>query len=165
MAGLTKPGKARRLLALERKNPFPGMNPWMQLVWSDVHTRLIGDIAEALGDELPADLVARAEERVVLNEPDEGERIAKAAESEVYPCALRLPLPAVAVPLRQGEPDAALNLQPLIDRCYAKGRYWLLPYDEPPPGLDPDDLAWIRTTWPGSGRLGLGPNRGPGSRF
>jgi len=39
MAGLTKPGKARRLLALERKNPFPGMNPWMQLVWSEVIDR------------------------------------------------------------------------------------------------------------------------------
>ena len=278
MAGLTEAGKAERLIEVERKNPFPGMNPWMQLVWSDVHTRLIGHIAEALGDELPADLVARAEERVVLNEPDEGERIAKADvaileretwrqgrrpvwtpvddpgladrialpilvkteevtprwleirtargrlvtvievaspanktqagraaferkregfvaagvnfmeidlirggqsvrdaragewptdpclvvanraldpnQSEVYPCTLRLPLPAVAVPLRQGEPDAALDLQPLIDRCYAKGRYWLLPYDEEPPFLEPEDLAWAQAVVREAGLVG-----------
>jgi len=265
---LTESVNARTLGPVQRKNPFPGINPWMQLVWSDVHTRLIGHIAEALGEELPADLVARAEERVVLNEPDDGERVSKADvamvepeswrhgrravwtpvddpgladrlampiivktddvtprwleirtargrlitvievaspanktqagraaferkrdsfvaagvnfmeidlirggqsvrharsgewptepclvvanraldpnQSEVYPCALRLPLPAVAVPLRQGEPDAALDLQPLIDRCYAKGRYWLLPYDEEPPALDQADLVWAQ---------------------
>ncbi len=240
----------------------------MQLVWSDVHTRLIGHIAEVLGDELPDDLVARAEERVVLNEPADDERSARAdvavverehwregrrpvwtpvhdpgladrvavpvlvktddvtprwleirtargrlvtvievtspgnktqggraaferrrdgfvaagvnfveidlirggqsisaarsgewpaapclvianraldpSQSEVYPCPLRSPLPAVAIPLRPGEPDAALDLQPLIDRCYARGRYWLLPYDEEPPALSPTDLEWAR---------------------
>lgn len=245
------------------------MNPWMQIVWSDVHTMLIGYIRDALGDELPDDLVARAEERVVLHEPLEEERVLKAdlavvereswrlgrrevwtpandpgladrvavpvlvkteevtprwveirsargklitvievtspanktqggraaferkrdgfvaagvnsveidlirggigardahpgewpaapclvvanratepGQAEVYPCPLREPLPAVAVPLRKGEPDAALDLQPLIDRCYAKGRYWLLPYEDDPPALEPDELAWARS--------------------
>ena len=64
---------------------------------------------------------------------------------EVYPCPLRQPLPAVRVPLRDGEPDAVLDLQPLVDRCYVGGRYWLLPYHQPPsPALTGDDLAWAR---------------------
>lgn len=63
-------------------------------------------------------------------------------QAEVYACPLRQALPAVAVPLRAEEPDAALDLQPLIDRCYSKGRYWMLPYHEDPPALRSDDLEW-----------------------
>ncbi len=44
---------------------------------------------------------------------------------EVYLCPLRNPLPVVRVPLRPNDPDAPLALQPLIDRCYRTGRYWL----------------------------------------
>lgn len=51
---------------MQRKNPFPGIDPWMQTAWSDVHTRLIGCISDALGDELPDDLLARAVENVSL---------------------------------------------------------------------------------------------------
>ncbi|CAN5465268.1 hypothetical protein BH23VER1_BH23VER1_09010 [soil metagenome] len=64
---------------------------------------------------------------------------------EVYPCPLRDPLPVVRVPLRRREPDAALDLQELVDQCYARGRYWKLPYDSDPiPPLDEADLAWAR---------------------
>jgi hypothetical protein len=49
-------------------NPFPGMNPWMQNVWSDLHTRLISHISEALGLELPDDLSSRAEEAIPMQE-------------------------------------------------------------------------------------------------
>ena len=63
--------------------------------------------------------------------------------AEVYPCPLRQPLPAMRVPLRSHEPDAALDLQPLIDRCHLKGRYWMLPYHQPlDPPLSPDDHQW-----------------------
>ncbi len=47
-------------------NPFPGMNPYLQEYWSDVHLALLGFIREALGEELPADLSARTEERVAV---------------------------------------------------------------------------------------------------
>jgi hypothetical protein len=198
------------------------MNPWLQGAWSDVHTMLIGYIRDTLGEELPDDLSARAEENVTLCSPVEeveprwveicsakgklitvievssswnkaprGRRdfdlklrglvqggvnvmeidlirggcsahddraswpqepcqviVTRAAEPgrrEIYPCPLREPLPAVAVPLRVNEPDAALDLQPLIDRCYRLGRYWMLPYHEPPPGeLTEADLDWAR---------------------
>ena len=48
------------------KNPFPGMNPYLQRHWSDVHTRLITFISEALSGELPDDLAARTEERITV---------------------------------------------------------------------------------------------------
>ena len=52
---------------MNRRNPFPGMDPWLELRWPDVHTRLIAFIATALGRRLPDDLVARAEENVTLS--------------------------------------------------------------------------------------------------
>jgi hypothetical protein len=256
-----------------RENPFPGMNPWMQNVWHDLHVRLISYIADALCEELPEDLVARAEENVSLSgevgedeekqqrrpdvvvvddseswkhgvppvwtpENDRGlaDRVAKPvlvetqaptprwieirADSgdlitvievtspanktssgratfeqkvanflhggvsvmeidlirggraardarignwpedpcqiivdrgsrtgltEVYPCPLREPIPVVRVPLRRGEPDAALDVQALIDRCYARGRYWKLKYQQSPvPELGEADLIWAQ---------------------
>ena len=42
------------------------MNPWLQRKWSDVHTKLIAFIAEALTAELPGELAAYAEERIAL---------------------------------------------------------------------------------------------------
>lgn len=45
----------------------------MQAVWSDVHTMLIGYIRDEMTDRLPGDLVARAEEGIVLSSLDEGD--------------------------------------------------------------------------------------------
>ena len=51
-------------------NPFPGMNPFMEQTWPDVHLRLISLTLEALGVELPEDLVAKAEQQVdVIESP------------------------------------------------------------------------------------------------
>ena len=250
------------------KNPFPGMNPWMQQVWSDCHTKLMGFVCESLGTSLPGDLTALAEEHVSLSSPLEedqsrqadvgvvemeawkyGERPSWIPETDgtamdrlvepvivlvdavsprwveirsskgrlitvievtspsnktstgrlsfekkmevllqggvnvmeidlirggiskcespdgkwpesdyqivvrrpqrrdqyqVYPCPMREVLPAVRVPLREGDPEVVLDLQPLIDRCYAIGRYWLLlRYDvELVPPLSDEDRNW-----------------------
>ena len=50
------------------------MNPFLQDSWSDVHTRLISYIGDALSDDLPPDLSARAKERIVLSETGEQKR-------------------------------------------------------------------------------------------
>jgi hypothetical protein len=64
---------------------------------------------------------------------------------EVYPCPLREPLPTIRVPLRSGDPDAPLALQPLIDECYRVGRYWLSDYTrELEPPLPAEDTAWVQ---------------------
>ena len=35
------------------KSPFPGMDPFLERHWEDVHTRLIGYIADALQPHQP----------------------------------------------------------------------------------------------------------------
>lgn len=249
------------------KNPLPGMNPYLELAWTDAHTMLIGYIRDELTDQLPPDLRPRAEEAVAIsaeegrryradvaiseswkrglppqwtpsNVPDGvvvaepeiisaepmterwveirevtgrlvtvievlsvtnkmgvgatayhrkqesyvqagvnlveidlvrgGEHVILASPAqlenrscsrylisvsrsrlpeqlEVYQCPLRERLPAIRIPLRCSDVDAILDLQPLIDRCYEKGRYWQTDYDEVlDPPLAPDDQAWLR---------------------
>lgn len=209
---------------MNRENPFPGINPWMQNVWPDVHTRLIGYIVDVIEDFLPDDLIVRAKEGVKFEIPIAGptprwieiqttgeelvtvieitspanktrpgredfekkinslwERNVNTVEidlvtgphsarsvrtgfdwpkeprqivvnrppdfstHEVYPCPLRDRLPAFRVPLRPVEPGLPLDLQPLINQCFRKGRYWTLPYNEAPDcSLEKEDLAWAR---------------------
>lgn len=49
-------------------NPFPGMNPYLESRWGDVHTSLVTYARDALQDALPRSLRARSEERVFLEE-------------------------------------------------------------------------------------------------
>jgi hypothetical protein len=48
------------------KSPFPGMDPYLEQFWPDLHARLILYASDQLEEQLPADLIARVEERVVL---------------------------------------------------------------------------------------------------
>ncbi len=258
-----------------RQNPFPGMNPFMESAWWDVHVVLLGEIRGSLSSELPDDLMARAEERIEMVEIDEegnqgrrsyrgdvviserwksglpsvwqpeengagslavldpefvpieqaedrqrwveirqadgtivtvievlslvnktakrreyserrqrfmegganvveidllrGGKLTAMADTmpasnpnkgqkpyvvsvfrhsqpercEVYRCGLRDRLPCFRVPLRETDLDVPLDLQPLIDRIYTTGRYWLHDYCKPlDPPLSGDDDQW-----------------------
>ncbi len=249
------------------ENPFPGMNPYLEGSWSDMHTMLIVYIADALSPALPPDLAARAHERitaatdedtcarqgdgapfeewregfpprwtpegsgdaVAVDEPlvfiddSDNERwveirnahgrlitvievlspvnkrqgwaeyrerqrqflsagvalveidllrgglntVAIAPDQlpeaegtrylvcvarprptvrrrEVYPSPLRQRLPTIRVPLRAGDPDVPLAIQPLVDRCYRTGRHWLTAYTRPlDPSLPPEEAEWV----------------------
>jgi len=46
---------------MNRQNPFPGMNPFMERTWSDVQLSLMAQICDLMGKNLPDDLLARAE--------------------------------------------------------------------------------------------------------
>lgn len=53
-------------------SPFPGMDPYLERHWGDVHTRLMVYASSQLNAQLPADLQARVEEGVgveIDNEP------------------------------------------------------------------------------------------------
>src|SRR5262245_8586299 len=52
-------------------SPFPGMDPYLEAHWRDVHASLVIYIRDMIQDQLPPKLVARVEERVVL-ETDQG---------------------------------------------------------------------------------------------
>lgn len=51
------------------KSPFPGMDPYLEAHWSDVHGSLIQSAKAALQPQLGEQLVARSEERLVVEDP------------------------------------------------------------------------------------------------
>lgn len=53
-------------------SPFPGMDPYLEQYWGDVHVRLINNCCNALQRQLPGGLVARMGERLVVG-PSDGE--------------------------------------------------------------------------------------------
>jgi hypothetical protein len=52
------------------KSPFPGMDPYLEQFWRDVHASLIIYSRDQLQGQLPNDLYARVEERIVLESAD-----------------------------------------------------------------------------------------------
>src|SRR5712691_964641 len=53
------------------KSPFPGMDPYLETRWSDVHLSLAVYARNALNRVLPPGLLARAEERAIVSLDDE----------------------------------------------------------------------------------------------
>ena len=51
---------------ISTKNPFPGMNPFLERHWASVHASLISFIWTEIAESLPPDLIARPEERLVV---------------------------------------------------------------------------------------------------
>ncbi len=51
------------------RSPFPGMDPYLEAHWLDVHGSLIHLAKAALQPQLGEDLVARSEERIVVEDP------------------------------------------------------------------------------------------------
>ena len=57
--------------------------------------------------------------------------------------APRFMLPNIRIPLRPTDADVILQLQPLLDACYRRGRYWSIDYTQPvSPKLDDGDQLW-----------------------
>lgn len=59
-------------------SPFPGMDPYLEPFWGDVHSSLVLYARDQLQGLLPRDLRARVQERVFIDNPPVGER-------DVYP--------------------------------------------------------------------------------
>ena len=57
-------------------SPFPGMDPYLEAHWRDVHTSMMTYIRDQIQDQLPSDLVARVEESVSVNMEDGARLIA-----------------------------------------------------------------------------------------
>ena len=60
------------------KSPFPGMDPYLETRWGDVHSRLNIYASDTLSQSLPPGLIARTEERAIVSEPYGGNR-------DIYP--------------------------------------------------------------------------------
>jgi hypothetical protein len=65
---------------------------------------------------------------------------------ELYAFSVYQPVPPVPIPLIPGESEPILELQPLIDRVYQKGRYHLaIDYNLPPqPPFSAEDRQWVQ---------------------
>ena len=56
------------------KNRFPGMNPWLEEFWQDVHATLLVYSRDQLNAELPPGLHARVDERLAIGAEEEKAR-------------------------------------------------------------------------------------------
>lgn len=66
--------------------------------------------------------------------------------SEIWPVALKEPLPTLPIPLLSPDPDVLLDLTMALRHIYVRARYERrINYraDPPPPDLSPDDAAWL----------------------
>jgi hypothetical protein len=64
--------------------------------------------------------------------------------AELYRASYRSPLPSVGIPLRQGDADARLALQPLIEQAYHNGPYDRISYQKDPvPPLPLEEREWV----------------------
>ena len=89
--------------------PFPGMDPWLEQHWGDVHTRLVTYCSDHLQGGLPRDLRARVEERVFLEWEEDGESTGRHVVRVVeYPRSGPARAGAVAVL----EPKSVLKVKP-----------------------------------------------------
>ena len=55
------------------KSPFPGMDPFLERHWQDVHSTFMVYAKQQLNEHLPAELLARVEESLAV-ETDDGHR-------------------------------------------------------------------------------------------
>ena len=58
-----------------KKSPFPGMDPYLEQHWGDVHTRLMVYIRNQINAQLPDELQARVEESTAIQIEDEARRV------------------------------------------------------------------------------------------
>src|SRR5436190_874914 len=93
-------------------SPFPGMDPFLERLWRDVHLSLIAFARGQLNRQLRPPLRAQAEERVFIETEEEGQR--QARHPDVYvvehagPAATSAAPPAAAA--------LALDVEPVIIR-------------------------------------------------
>jgi hypothetical protein len=72
-------------------------------------------------------------------------RAADRPRVELWPIRLRERLPEIPIPLRNDDPDASVDLQPLLDSVYDGAGYEDYIYrGTPQPPLHPEDAAWAK---------------------
>lgn len=56
------------------KSPFPGMDPYLEKHWRDVHSRLVHNAANAIQRQLTGGLRARIDERLIIEQDRQAKR-------------------------------------------------------------------------------------------
>ena len=97
------------------KSPFPGMDPFLENHWPDIHTALIAETRRTLNRVLPTDLIARAEERLAvesMNDPIY--RIAP--DVHVFSPSIQLAIPPAGAVTVDASYRLEVDLDPVIER-------------------------------------------------
>jgi len=110
------------------KSPFPGMDPYLEPHWLDIHTSIMAAARQALNRQLPEDLIASVEERVAI-ESEEGPQHEFGPDVRVF------------------EPPAVETMSVEVVGGTATARYRLLAQ------IDPITERFIRVVQAGSERL------------
>lgn len=92
-----------KLHAMSDKSPFPGMDPYLEAAWGDVHHRLCTYAADAIQSQLGPSLYARVEERTVIEFPGENR------ERGVYPDVRAVELHPTLLPTSSGGGTAVIE--------------------------------------------------------
>jgi hypothetical protein len=58
------------MLGMSPRNPLPGMNPWLEEHWGDIHHRIVLYCCDQIAQRLPGDLFAAVEETVYISGED-----------------------------------------------------------------------------------------------
>ena len=66
---------SERIENVMTKSPFPGMDPYLEQFWGDVHSRFVVYMADQINDQLPGDLQARVEEGLMVDAEDYSRRV------------------------------------------------------------------------------------------
>lgn len=72
-------------------------------------------------------------------------RVEVRPRADLWPIRLRDPLPTIPIPLRDDDPDARVDLQPVLHQVYDRAHYGNYIYGgDPSPALNAADAAWAR---------------------
>ena len=143
------------VLSPANKTPGEGQRPYrrkqQEILDSPAHLIEIDLLAEgsltvAISEEGLASLPAHRYLVSVKRAPDR-------YRFEVYPVPLARRLPHVRVPLRDPDPDVALDLQTIFTQCYDNGGYAdFVDYRrQPQAALSPEEAAWVDGLLKGKG--------------
>src|ERR1051326_8471042 len=100
------------------RSPFPGMDPWLELYWRDVHASLIIYIRNQLQRQLPEPLVARAEENVSVDIEEQAFAVLRpdVRIAEDQPSAANGGVVTLAPPATVAQPVLVHVPEPDVDR-------------------------------------------------
>ena len=100
------------------RSPFPGMDPWLELRWRDVHASIVIYIRNELQRQLPDTLVARAEEDILVDAADQPPKLVRpdATVAEERPGAEAGGVAVLAPPATVAKPFLVRVVEPELDR-------------------------------------------------
>ena len=55
---------------MANRSPFPGMDPWLERFWGDIHSSFVVYLRDQINERLPRDLQARVEESLTVDTDD-----------------------------------------------------------------------------------------------